>query len=128
LKLAFEKPTSKTIFWDLFPFHYQYCPISLPLNNKVFVSSFCSALNVSFTLLPVSVYCSFLDGPGIESWWGRDFLHLSRLTLGPTPYTMGTGSFPGVKWPGRGIDHTPPSSAKVKERMGIYLCSPSGPS
>jgi hypothetical protein len=25
-----------------------------------------------------------LDGPGIESWWGQDFLHLSRPTLGPT--------------------------------------------
>ena len=25
-----------------------------------------------------------LDGPGIESWWGRDFLHLSRLALRST--------------------------------------------
>ena len=25
-----------------------------------------------------------IDGSGIESWWGRDFLHLSRLALGPT--------------------------------------------
>jgi hypothetical protein len=25
-----------------------------------------------------------LDGPGIESWWGRDFPHLSRPDLGPT--------------------------------------------
>jgi hypothetical protein len=25
-----------------------------------------------------------LGGPGIESRWGRDFLHLSRPTLGPT--------------------------------------------
>ena len=24
-----------------------------------------------------------LDGPGIESLWGRDFPHLSRTTLGP---------------------------------------------
>jgi hypothetical protein len=23
-----------------------------------------------------------LDGPGIESRWGRDFLHLSRPTIG----------------------------------------------
>jgi hypothetical protein len=25
-----------------------------------------------------------LDGPGIESRWGRDFPHLSRSDLGPT--------------------------------------------
>jgi hypothetical protein len=25
-----------------------------------------------------------LDGPGIESRWGRDILHLSRPALGPT--------------------------------------------
>jgi hypothetical protein len=25
-----------------------------------------------------------LDGPGIESRWGRDFSHTSRLALGPT--------------------------------------------
>jgi hypothetical protein len=28
--------------------------------------------------------------------------------------TMGTGSFPGVKRPGRGADHPPLSSAKVE--------------
>ena len=25
-----------------------------------------------------------LDGPGMQSRWGRDFLHLSRTALGPT--------------------------------------------
>jgi len=34
-------------------------------------------------------------------------------------------SFPGVKRPGRGVDHPPPSSAEVKERVELYLCSPS---
>jgi hypothetical protein len=29
---------------------------------------------------------------------------------------------------GRGIDHPPPYSAKVKERVELYLYSPSGPS
>jgi hypothetical protein len=43
-------------------------------------------------------------------------------------YTTGTGSFPGVKQPGRGVDPPPPSSAKVKERVELYLYSPSGPS
>jgi len=43
-------------------------------------------------------------------------------------YTMGTGSFPGVKRPGRGVDHPPSSSAEVKERGELYLYSKSGPS
>jgi len=41
---------------------------------------------------------------------------------------MGTGYFPGVKRPGRGVDH--PSSAEVKEivELYMYLYSPSEPS
>jgi hypothetical protein len=41
---------------------------------------------------------------------------------------MGTGSFPGVKWLGRGVHHPPISSAEVKERVDLYLYSLSGPS
>jgi len=41
---------------------------------------------------------------------------------------MGTGSFLGVKRPGLGVDHPPPSSAEVKEKIELYLYSPSGPS
>jgi hypothetical protein len=33
----------------------------------------------------------------------------------PAYYTMGTGSFQGVKRKGRGVDHPPISSAEVKE-------------
>ena len=44
----------------------------------------------------------------------------------PFSYTMGTGSFPGVKWPGRGVDHLPPSSAEVEGRVELYICSPLG--
>ena len=43
-------------------------------------------------------------------------------------YTMGTGAFPKAKRPGGGVDHTPPSSAEVKERVELHLYSPSGPS
>jgi len=39
-----------------------------------------------------------LDGPGIESRWGRDFLHLSRPALGPTqPPIQWVQVFPGGK-------------------------------
>jgi hypothetical protein len=53
-----------------------------------------------------------LDGPGIECRWGRDFSHSSR-PVHPASFTMGTGSVPEVKRPGRGADHPPPPSAKV---------------
>ena len=33
-----------------------------------------------------------------------------------------------VKWPGRGVNHPPPSSTEVKERVELYLYSPTGPS
>ena len=46
----------------------------------------------------------------------------------PASYTVGTRSFPGVKRPGRGVDHPPPSGAEVNERVVLYLYSPSGPS
>ena len=42
--------------------------------------------------------------------------------------TMGTGSFPGVKLPGRGADPPPPSKCRGQERVGLYLYSPYGPS
>jgi hypothetical protein len=45
----------------------------------------------------------------------------------PASFT-GTGSFPGVKWSELGNDHPPPTIAEVKERVKLYLHSPSGPS
>jgi len=41
---------------------------------------------------------------------------------------MGNWSFLGVKQPRQGVDQQPPSNAKVKERVELYLYSPSGPS
>ena len=70
-----------------------------------------------------------LDGSGIESWWGRYFLHLSRCPgAHPSSCTVGTGSFPGGKERlGRDTDPTPPSSAVVMKVYGalylyLYLC------
>jgi hypothetical protein len=58
-----------------------------------------------------------LDGPGIETWWGRDFSRTSRPALGPTQPPVQW--VPGVKWPGHGADHPPPSSAE--DRMSIAM-------
>jgi hypothetical protein len=54
-----------------------------------------------------------LDSPRIESRWGRDFSYTGP-GVHPASYTMGTGSLPGVKRPGRGADHPPPPSAEVE--------------
>jgi hypothetical protein len=42
----------------------------------------------------------------------------------PASYTVDTRSFPGVKRPAHGINHTPPSYTKVKERVELYLYDP----
>ena len=61
---------------------------------------------------------------------GEIFHTRTDLLWGPTNllYSGYRVSFPGVKRPGRGVDHPPPSSAEVKERVQLYLYSPSGPS
>jgi hypothetical protein len=67
-----------------------------------------------------------LDSPGIDSWWGARFSAPVQTGPGahPASYTMGTGSFPGVK-SGRGMTMAPssPSGAEVKERVELYLYS-----
>jgi len=45
----------------------------------------------------------------------------------PASYTLGTGHSRGVKPPVRGINHPPPSSAEVKERVQIELWQHSDP-
>ena len=68
--------------------------------------------------------CHGLDGPGIESRWGRASPHLCRPAPGPTQPRIEWVQ--GVKRSGRGVNHPPPSSAEVKERVELYIRSPSG--
>ena len=71
-----------------------------------------------------------LDGPGIESRWGGERFSAPVHTgpgAHPASYAVGTGSFAGVKRPGRDIDHPPLSRAEVEGRVELYICSPSGP-
>jgi hypothetical protein len=71
-----------------------------------------------------------LEGPGIETRCTARFS--APVQTGPEAhppsYTVGTGSFPGVKRSGSGVDHLPSSSAEVKERAELYLYSTYGPS
>jgi hypothetical protein len=36
---------------------------------------------------------------------------------------MATGSLAGIKRPERGVEHPPPSSGEVKERVELFVCS-----
>jgi hypothetical protein len=58
-----------------------------------------------------------LEGPGIESRWGQNFPHLSRLAWGPPNLLYNVYRiFPGGKErPGREADPSPSSSAVVKK-------------
>ena len=69
-----------------------------------------------------------LDGPGIESQWGTRFSVPVQTAL-EAHILQCNGhrvSFKGVKPLRRGVDHPPPSSAEVKERVELYMCYPSG--
>jgi hypothetical protein len=65
-----------------------------------------------------------LDGPGIESRWGRDFPHLSRSALRPTqpPVQRVPGLSRGVRC-GRGVTLTP-HLLVPRSKIEMYLCSP----
>ena len=67
-----------------------------------------------------------MDDPGIEFRWGARLSAPVQTGPGahPPSYTKGTGSFPGVKRPEPDVDHSPPSSAEVKEEVELYLSSP----
>ena len=59
-----------------------------------------------------------LDGPGIESRWGGARL-FAPVQAGPAAHpafrTMSTGSFPGLKRPGRGVDHPHHLALRLKK-------------
>jgi hypothetical protein len=71
-----------------------------------------------------------LDDPGFESRKGQRiyfYLKRSRPTLGHTqpPIQCVSGTLsPGLKQPGREADHTPPSTAEVKNERGYASAPP----
>jgi hypothetical protein len=71
-----------------------------------------SVLIVGIILALHFISCYGLDGPGIESLWGRGFPHPYRPALEPT-CKLGSGSLP----PDFGFDHQLPAGAEVKERV-----------
>ena len=91
----------------------------------------CDSVTVYFeTVAPDSVVCIptgyGLEGPGIGSWWRRTkFSELVQTGPGAHPAfcTMGTGSFPGVKRTGRGVNHPPHLAPRLKKKYS-YTSTP----
>jgi hypothetical protein len=70
-----------------------------------------------------------LEDPGFESpWCGARFSPPLRPGPGahPASCTRDTGSFPGVKRPRHDVDHPRDLASRLKKRVALYLCSPSG--
>jgi len=70
---------------------------------------------------------------GLDSWWGLriSYTTVLRMALGPTqpPIQWVPGAlYLGVKQPGYEADHSPQSSAEVKECVELYLQLPNTPS
>jgi len=93
-----------------------YCCLQFSLENKLVFSSYTKhLLNTKWCTFHVSNLL-------------RDFRELGRPPVGarfsapvqtgpgvhPVSYTMGTGSFPGVKRPGRGVEHPPHLAPRLK--------------
>jgi hypothetical protein len=71
-----------------------------------------------------------MDGPGSNPCVGEIFSTRPDRPWDPPSllYNGNRVSFPGVKRPGLGEDHPPSSTSGVRERVELYLYSPSGPS
>jgi hypothetical protein len=71
-----------------------------------------------------------LDGPGSNPGGGGGEIFRTRpdqpRALSSLLYDGYRVSFPGVKRSGHGVNHSPSSSAEVKERVELYIYSPLG--
>jgi len=101
-------------------YDHLFSPMFLSLCGYISVSCDwrCAELHLWGRDSAVGIATSYgLEGPGIESWWRRDFTHPSRLALVPTqpPIHREPGLFPGVKRPGLGVGHPPPLAPRLKK-------------
>jgi hypothetical protein len=89
--------------------------------SKLIIVGYKSVVRVGIVVGIATAYG--LDGPGIESRWGRDFP--DRPWGWPSLLYNGYRIFPrGKVRAGRDADSSPPSSAEVKNSVELYLYSP----
>jgi hypothetical protein len=70
-------------------------------------------LNVSTVMRSCTRYG--LYGPDIEPGRGEIFRIRPNPRVHPSSYTIGVGSFSGVKLPGRGVDHPPHLAPRLRK-------------
>jgi hypothetical protein len=115
---------------------YRYCFSSSAMvaltRLSITLWSVCTApiLLVAFSFILRSRHSvAVADGPG--SNLRGEFLHtLPHRPWDPSAYcTVAAASISlGINWSGRDVNHPPPSSTEVEERVEPYLYSPFGPS
>jgi hypothetical protein len=129
LNTAF-KPTlfGKKRYWLVYNVQLQMCAIYKVLVLVVFILSIHDIMNIC-NKTKISTSCDISWSCDILSFYHLLCRSGDRILVGarfcthvqtgpevhPASCTMGTGSFPGVKRPGCGADHSPPSSAEVKK-------------
>ena len=91
-------------------FHLLSLSLQARLNQSKLIQTSHSKFSSSYPTWSILTSTLVINGPGAH----------------PASHTMGTGSFPGVRRLGRGVDHPNPSSAEVKETVELYLYSTSG--
>ena len=62
------------------------------------------------------------------AWVIRGWIRAEGLWSTQPPVKSAPSLFPGVKRPGRGLDHPFPSSTEVKDKVELYIYFPSRPS
>ena len=90
---------------------------------------FCYVRGGRYSLVGIATGYGFLLS-GVRTSVGTRFFVPVQTGPGvhPASFTMGIGvSFPGVKRPGSGVNHPHPSSAEVKEGVGLCFCFHFGP-
>ena len=103
-------------------------------NKKLlnFIVSVCNKEQNETKNSSLTATCSILNGlQSLISNPGGGEIFRTRLDRPWGPPSLlynGYRVFPGVRRPGRGVDHPPPSRAEVEGRVQLYLYSPSGPS
>ena len=94
------------------------------VNINIVMNTFTTCNDVGVDSVVSVVTCYRLDSPGIKSWWGWDFCTCPDWPWDPPslPYNGYRVSFPGIKRPGCGIDHSLLSSTSGRS-IPLLICA-----